>query len=242
MNRTHVTPSAKTRLVVPVALKRRIGGDVTLLRRKALARMSVPSRAGAPRPGDASIGQLDVEREAVRCLAQRRPQDAIALLVTHYGNPLFRFCRSMLASDVDAQDVLQTVFMQAFEGLSAYTDRSTLGAWLFGIARHRCLDRIRSERRRGPAEPSPEVIAELPATGRSADEQLVARGASGAIEHCLDRLDAKLRAAVVLRYQQQLSYEEMSRLTGDAPGTLRVRVARALPLLRGCLEGKGVTL
>jgi RNA polymerase sigma-70 factor (ECF subfamily) len=202
--------------------------------------MSVLSRAGAPSPGDASPSQVDVEREAVRCLEQRRPHDAIALLVTHYGNPLFRFCRSMLASDIDAQDVLQTVFMQAFEGLASYTDQATLGAWLFGIARHRCLDRLRSERRRGAADPRPEAIADLPAAIRPADEQLGARGATGAIEHCLDRLEGKLRSAVVLRYQQQLSYGEMSRLTGDRPGTLRVRVARALPLLRRCLEARGI--
>jgi len=204
--------------------------------------MSSPSRAVAASADDASHAQLEVERDAVRCLEQRRPQDAIALLVKHYGNPLYRFCRSMLGSDVDAQDVLQTVFMHALESVGSYTPQATLGAWLFGIARHRCLDRIRSERRRGSSDPRPEALAELPAATRNADEQLAARGATGAIEHCLDRLEPKLRAAVVLRYQQQLSYDEMSRLSGDQAGTLRVRVARALPLLRACLEARGIAL
>lgn len=223
-----------------MATKRRSRGDVTLFLASFGARMSVPSRAVASQAADAARAELDVEREATRCLAQRRPHDAIALLANHYGNPLYRFCRSMLASDVDAQDVLQTVFMQAFEGLASYTDQATFGAWLFGIARHRCLDRIRAERRRGPGDPRPGAIAELAAHTRPVDEQLAARGAVAAIEPCLDELESRLRAAVVLRYQQQLSYDEMSQLTGDPPGTLRVRVTRALPLLRRCLERKGI--
>jgi RNA polymerase sigma-70 factor (ECF subfamily) len=204
--------------------------------------MPVQSRVAATKTDEASDCRVDVEREALRCLEQHRPQDAIVLLVKHYGNPLYRFCRSILASDVDAQDVLQTVFMQAFEGLPSFTENATLGAWLFGIARHRCLDRIRSERRRGPSDPRPEALAELPAVAPPADEQLGARGATRAIEHCLEHLEPKLRAAVVLRYQQQLSYDEMSRVSGDRAGTLRVRVARALPLLRACLEGRGIAL
>src|SRR5262245_18878103 len=190
--------------------------------------MSVPFRAVAPERDEVSR-ELDVEHEALRCIEQRTPQMAIALLVRHYSNPLFRFCRAMLSSDVEAQDVVQTVFLQAFEGVASSRPQATLGAWLCGIARHRCLHRLRSERRRGRTDPRPEAIAELPAVARPADEQLVARGASDAIEHCLDGLDVKLRAAVVLRYHQQLSYDEMSGLTGDQPGTLRVRVARALP-------------
>jgi RNA polymerase sigma-70 factor (ECF subfamily) len=218
--------------------KRRNRQDVTLI---LGLYVSAPFTDVAPEPDEMSR-QLDVEREALRCIEERRPHIAIALLVRHYGNPLFRCCRAMLSSDVDAQDVVQTVFMQAFEGLASYTDQATLGAWLFGIARHRCLDRLRSARRRGVPDPRPEAIAELPTAAHPVDEQLMARAASGAIEHCLDGLDAKLRAAVVLRYHQQLSYEEMSRLTGDQPGTLRVRVSRALPLLRTCLEGKGIAL
>jgi len=43
-----------------------------------------------------------------------------------------------------------------------------------------------------------------------------------------------------LRFHDELSYEDMSRLTSDTPGALRVRLVRALPVLRRCLESKGV--
>jgi RNA polymerase sigma-70 factor (ECF subfamily) len=45
---------------------------------------------------------------------------------------------------------------------------------------------------------------------------------------------------LVLRFQDGLSFEEISKLTHDRPGALRVRLSRALPALRRCLEGKGV--
>jgi len=46
--------------------------------------------------------------------------------------------------------------------------------------------------------------------------------------------------AVLLRFQEGLPYEEMGRMCREKPATLQARVTRALPLLRRCLEGKGI--
>jgi DNA-directed RNA polymerase specialized sigma24 family protein len=62
----------------------------------------------------------------------------------------------------------------------------------------------------------------------------------GALEDCLRNVSAKVRAALLSRYQHNLSYEEIAESCGDKPGTLQARVTRALPVLRRCLEGKGV--
>jgi RNA polymerase sigma factor (sigma-70 family) len=53
---------------------------------------------------------------------------------------------------------------------------------------------------------------------------------------CLAKLAPAARDAVVLRYQQELSYDEAAAIAGDLPGTVRRRVARALPVLRRCVE------
>lgn len=66
--------------------------------------------------------------------------------------------------------------------------------------------------------------------------------ASRALEDCLDTLDERSRAVLLLRFHDDLPYEEISAILGDSAGALRVRVARSLPLLRRCLELKGVTL
>ena len=58
----------------------------------------------------------------------------------------------------------------------------------------------------------------------------------------LEKLEPHVRIAVVLRYQEGFSYEQMAQICHEKPATLQARVARAMPLLRRCLENKGVEL
>ena len=74
-------------------------------------------------------------------------ETAISLLMQTYGDDIFRFCQSMLNNSADAQDVLQTVFIQAFEGFSGFKGNSNFRTWLYSIARHRCLDHLKKNRR-----------------------------------------------------------------------------------------------
>ena len=61
-----------------------------------------------------------------------------------------------------------------------------------------------------------------------------------ALDDCLAQLTPEVRAAVLMRFQQGLRYDEIARGTGERSGTLHMRVTRALPVLRRCLEGKGI--
>ena len=66
------------------------------------------------------------------------------------------------------------------------------------------------------------------------------RSVARVLESCLRGLAPRVRTAVLLRYQQGLSYPEIARLSNEKAPALQVRVSRALPLLRRCLEEKGV--
>jgi RNA polymerase sigma-70 factor (ECF subfamily) len=139
-----------------------------------------------------------------------------------------------------AQEVHQMTFVQAYEGLPRFSRRSSLRTWLFGIARHRCLDLLKMSRRRqkrfGPIEETPEP----PAPGRTAEDHLAERSRTRALGDCLRALAPRVRDAVLLRFQQGLSYPEIGQLSGEKAPALQIRVTRALPLLRRCLEEKGM--
>ncbi len=99
--------------------------------------------------GTASMGQNDLlEQQARRALRNGSYDSAITALMKAYGNEIYRYCLNTLGSDADAQDTLQTTFVQAFEGLGKYAENSSFRTWLYSIARHRCLDRIKMDRRR----------------------------------------------------------------------------------------------
>lgn len=181
----------------------------------------------------------DPERTALAALDRRSHEEALAILMREYGSGVYRYCRQMVGEDL-AEEMQQMTFVQAYEALPKFARRSSLRTWLFGIARHRCLDAAKMTKRRrkrfGPLEDAPD----LPVPEASAEDRLAERSRAGALERCLRKLAPRVRDAVVLRFQQGLSYPEIARLTGDKAPALQVRVARALPVLRRCLEEKGM--
>jgi RNA polymerase sigma-70 factor (ECF subfamily) len=164
---------------------------------------------------------------------------AIEILLTHHGDEIYGYCRRLLGNAIEAEDVSQTVFAHAFRDLKALSSPHAARLWLRGIARHRCLDRLRARRR------DLQIIDESAVCAVTDREPAVVSADSDprvgkALAECLDGLDSRSREVLVLRFHDELSFEEISKLTHDTPGALRVRVARALPALRRCLEGKGV--
>lgn len=185
----------------------------------------------------------DPERAALAALDRGRSEEALSILMRVYGTGVYRYCRQMLGDDHLAEEIHQMTFVQAYEGLPRFARRSSLRTWLFGIARHRCLDAAKMTRRRrkrfGSLEDTPR-IAEAPVPETSAEDRLSERSRAKALEECLQGLVPRVRAAVLLRFQQGLSYPEIARLTGEKAPALQVRVARALPVLRRCMEEKGM--
>jgi RNA polymerase sigma-70 factor, ECF subfamily len=176
--------------------------------------------------------------------AARDPDAAVAVLVELHGDHVYRYCRRLLGDDAEADDVAQVVFLEALEALRAAVAVTDARAWLVGIARHRCLDRFAARRRAAVPTEGGElerVVDAGPAAGSDAALRLDADPAArAALDACLDALDARSRAVVLLRFADELSYDEIATSVGDAVGALRVRVNRALPRLRACLERKGV--
>jgi RNA polymerase sigma factor (sigma-70 family) len=176
----------------------------------------------------------------VAAVAAGDRRGALAALMRVYGGETYRFCLSMLGDRALADDVHQTVFVDAYEGLGSFAGKGTLRAWLYGIARHRCLDAVKARRRwwrrfgeafdTGDTEPDPH---------QGADGALEQRRRSASLQRCLQELPLHIRVAVLLRYEEELSYQEIGRMSRERPPTVQARVARALPILRRCLAGRG---
>ena len=182
----------------------------------------------------------DPERAALAALDRRSHEEALAVLMREYGSAVYRYCRKMVGDEDLAEEIHQMTFVQAYEALPKFARRSSLRTWLFGIARHRCLDTAKMARRRRKRFGPLEGVPDLPEPGGSAEDRLTERSRAGAVASCLRKLAPHIRDAVVLRFQQGLSYPEIARLSGEKAPTLQVRVARALPFLRRCLEDKGM--
>lgn len=167
---------------------------------------------------------------------RRNLDRAVLMLMRRHGNAVYRYCCKGLRDPTLADDVHQQVFIGAANGLATFRRNSTLRVWLFGIARHRVLDagkiRGRARARFDEGDDTVDTVDPRPSPADELDDQAL----YAALIEALDELDDHVRAAVLLRYQQGFTYEQMAQICGDKPATLHARVTRALPVLRRHIE------
>jgi RNA polymerase sigma-70 factor (ECF subfamily) len=141
-----------------------------------------------------------------------------------------------------AEDLAQDTFVKAFRHLTAFDTTRRLSSWLFRIAHNTALDALRRSHGRevsiDAVSQDSEVRPESWAAPPLPDP--VERDALGrAIETALARLRPEFRAAIVLRYQEGLSFEEIGRIVGVPEVTARAHVHRARKELAHWLSDAG---
>jgi RNA polymerase sigma-70 factor (ECF subfamily) len=157
--------------------------------------------------------------------------DAFAVLVRRYRDLCFRFALRVLGNRDDAEDALQEAFVRAFRGLESCRDRERFPAWLYRIVVNECRTRATRGARRDRRlvhGVTPDLAD--PATLRDS-------GVGEEIEYALAQLVPEQREAFVLKYVEELSYEEMAEITGAGVSALKMRVKRSCERLRELLEG-----
>ena len=172
------------------------------------------------------------DAEVVRRVLDGETEE-FSLLADRYYDRCLRLASHLLGGTADAEDVVQDAFLRAYRHLASYQERDRFAAWLFRIVVNQC--RTVGARRRGMA-----ALHERAAAERDPDEIAVAHPSDGEalrdeLQRALATLDADQREAVVLRFTEDLSYDEMSALTGVGVSALKMRVQRACRRLRAIL-------
>lgn len=156
--------------------------------------------------------------------------DAFTILVQRYRDPCFRFALRILGNRDDAEEALQEAFVRAFRAISTCRERARFGAWLYQILVNECRTRgtRRTRRDRHLVEVSPDLADPGPQRDSAVGEE---------IEYALAQLVPEQREAFLLKYVEELSYEEIAEITGVGVSALKMRVKRSCERLRELLEG-----
>lgn len=166
-----------------------------------------------------------------------------ALLLQRYGPYLHRIVSGMVPA-ADVPDLVQDVFLKAFDGLDGYAQRGTLKSWLASIAVRTCQEHWRrqgahseiSENSLG--ESCRQEMAHL-LGGRSVaehDEAQTQQEACKVLHRALQRLSETDRTILTLTYLEDLSFKEAAAILGCSQMTAKVRAHRARGALRRQLE------
>jgi RNA polymerase sigma-70 factor (ECF subfamily) len=163
--------------------------------------------------------------------AQAGDEAALGELVERYSPRLRYFLRKLLASAHEAEDALQDVWLDVLRCLPRLSAPGALRSWLYRIARDRAFRVLRKAGRN--MQPLEEAYV---ANGQAEVE--FSPDEAAAIHAALDRLPAEQREVLVLRFLEEMSYEDIARVVGCEMGTVRSRLYYGKQALRKVLEAE----
>lgn len=163
--------------------------------------------------------------------------DAFGELVRRYQKPVLNFCRRMVGSTEDAEDIAQESFIRVYRCLDRLEPRAKFSTLLFGIARNLALNAIRDAARHGHGKGAPSAVFDETARvaeNRAAQPDQAARlhETESLLEQALMRLSPEHREILLLRETEGLDYETIAQVIRCRKGTVRSRLARAREQLR----------
>lgn len=163
--------------------------------------------------------------------------DAYAVLVERYQKPIFNLMYRMTGSYGDALDLAQETFLKAFEQLHRFKQDKRFFPWLYTIGLNHSKNFLRQDKssRNAPVEECD--FGCVLGDPRQEEEKMVLKLDSLRIHKALQQLPFDYREAVVLRYHEDLSMEEVSTALGISLSGAKMRVHRGIRKLREILEG-----
>ena len=167
-------------------------------------------------------------------------------LVNREQGRLLGFIRNRVGDEEDARDIMQDVFYQLSVGFDDIRSVSSVTSWLFTVARNRITDYFRksrperlSEKVAGYQAPGEEplMLEEiLPSLSRGPEEEYMRGVIWETIENCLERLPVTQRDVFIMSEFEDMSFKEISEITGEGINTLLSRKRYALKYLRENLK------
>jgi RNA polymerase sigma-70 factor (ECF subfamily) len=177
-------------------------------------------------------GAIKVNENEPKWLDQALKGDpeAFSSLVQAYQTPVFNLCYRMLGDGYEAEDAAQETFLRAYENLSRYDRQRPFSTWLLSIAAHYCIDQIR-KRRMILISLDGEPFLDPPDHAPGPEPTLSQREEQRRVQQLLARLSPQDRAAVVMRYWHELSYEEIAASLSLTVSAVKSRLHRARQML-----------
>ena len=171
-------------------------------------------------------------------------QSAYAALMQKYSNALRHHIARTVHKPGDVDDLVQESFIKAFNALGSYSSGFAFSTWLYKIATNHAIDFLRKKRLPTVSLDKPAQPGEGPAQIELRDEEyrpdkhIVRDQRRELIQIAIDRLPPKYHRVIVLRHQEEKTYEEIAQELDIPLGTVKAHIFRARKLLYKYLRSK----
>jgi RNA polymerase sigma-70 factor, ECF subfamily len=179
----------------------------------------------------------DTEQHLIQ-RAQTGDQEAFAMLVTEHQRYVYNLALRVLKNEEEALDLAQETFVRTWTALPNFRGQSQFRTWLYRIVTNLCYNRL-PKLRRSLTELGDDVIVEIPETGidfGNPAEGVESRELRSHLHQAIDHLEENYRLLISLRYQSELSYQEIATTLNLPLGTVKNGLFRAREQLRRALE------
>ncbi len=183
------------------------------------------------------------DKELIRQALEGR-QDAFRRLMEKYHSAISHLIMRMIGNQHEVEDLTQEAFIKAFHSLASFNDEYAFSTWLYKIATNNCIDHLRRRKVKTFSIDKPiethdgEQQYEIPDSEYLPDRRLVQEQQTTTIQEAIDNLPEKYKRVIVLRHQEERSYEEIAEELELPLGTVKAHIFRAREMLYRQLRGK----
>jgi RNA polymerase sigma-70 factor (ECF subfamily) len=183
---------------------------------------------------------MEESDEAVVRKVQGGDTEAFGTLVERYQGKLERYARKFIRDLDDSKDIVQEVFIKAYENIQSFDAARRFSPWIYRIAHNEFVNAIK-KRSRGPIFGVDLDVVFPHLTGEeSADASALEKDLRRELDEYLDELDPKYKEPLVLYYFEGLSYKDMADILRIPTSTVGVRLARGKAMLQKIAAQKGM--
>jgi RNA polymerase sigma-70 factor (ECF subfamily) len=180
------------------------------------------------------VNRMERESDEIARGLRRRDPDLLDSLIEQYQHRLLRYLISLVHERQTAEDIFQETWIRVLEQGHRYDPRHNFVTWLLTIARNLAIDHMRRKR--------PDAIEDLPPTAEPAvrgpgaleiaQQHQQAERLDGALQH----IPGEQREAILLRFQEGMSLEEIAKVTKSPLSTVKSRLYRGLEAMAGLVK------
>jgi len=175
------------------------------------------------------------DRELLDMLQDPRRRNAgVSQFIRQYQRPIYFYIRRMVLSHEDADDVSQIVFVKAWKAIDSFRGESKLSTWLYRIAHNECISFLRSSKRLMSVDAS--QIEQALGSALQSDVLFSGDEIQAKLQTAIALLPEKQKAVFIMRYCDELKYEEIAQITGTSVGALKASYHHAVQKIEASIK------
>ncbi len=164
-------------------------------------------------------------------------QSAYDYLLNRYWNDVFRFQKSRINNQNDAEDITIQTFAKAFDNLKQYNSKYDFKNWLLMISKQVYIDSQRKKKHDFVSIKEKSEVFQLPDKELTAEDQMILEQKLLQVKQAINRLKPHYKEVLELRFFHDLSYKEIAEQLGEPLNNVKVKIMRARKLLADMLKG-----